>query len=309
MKTVLSFGETLWDLLPSGPVLGGAPCNLALRTKETGGRSLLVTRLGRDPLGDRAMERLLALGLDARLVQRDDARPTGTVPVKVDAKGVPDFTITPDVAYDYIEPAEEALAAAATADAVAFGTLSQRSAVSRATLGRLLDRAQQALKFLDLNLRKACWTRDTVEASMRRADVVKLNEDEARTLADEFDLPKGTGRGLLGAIAKRWSLDAVVATLGERGAVAMRGAEWAYAPAREVGIVDTCGSGDAFSAAFLHAWLEGRPLIEALKQGCALGALVAGQAGGADPLPARWRDRLNLMMPDVRWDERLAFWM
>lgn len=308
MKTVLSFGETLWDLLPSGPALGGAPCNLALRVKEAGGRSLLVTRLGRDALGDRAIERLRALGLDVRLVQRDDRRPTGTVPVKVDAKGVPDFTITPDVAYDFIEPAEDALQAASTADAVAFGTLAQRSAVSRATLGRLLERAEKALKFLDLNLRKACWTPGTVDASLERADVVKLSEDEARTLAEQFDLPKEPGRALLEAVARRWSLDAVVATLGERGAVGTRGSEWAYAPAREVAVVDTCGSGDAFSAGFLHAWLEGRPLAEALRQGNALGALVAGQAGGADPLPDRWRDRLDPPGPDVRGVAVPAFW-
>lgn len=309
MKTVVSFGETLWDLLPSGPALGGAPCNLALRVKEVGGRALLVTRLGRDALGDQAAERLSARGLDLRLVQRDDGRPTGTVPVTVDAKGVPDFTIVPDVAYDYIEPSEEALAAAATADAVAFGTLAQRSAVSRAALERLLSRANRALKFLDLNLRRGCWTPETVEASLRRADVVKLNEDEARTLAERFGLPAGPGRALLGAVQGRWRLDGVVVTLGNRGAVGVKGSEWAYAPARETAIVDTCGSGDAFSAAFLHAWLEGRPLSEALQRGNALGALVAGQPGGAGPLPERWRDRLNLMMPDVRWDEQVAFWM
>ena len=302
MKTVLSFGETLWDLLPAGPVLGGAPCNLALRVKEVGGRSLLVTRLGRDALGDRAMERLTTLGLDVRLVQRDDRRPTGTVPVKIDAKGVPDFTITPDVAYDFIEPVEEALAAAATADAVAFGTLAQRSAVSRATLGRLLDRAEKALKFLDLNLRKACWTRETADESLRRADLVKLNEDEARTLAEQFDLPQERGRALVGAIAKRWSLAAVVVTLGERGAVGMRGEEWAYAAPSETTIVDTCGSGDAFGAAFLHAWLEGRPLAEALRRGNGLGALVAGQAGGTDPLPAGWR------LPEPRRVDAPGFW-
>ena len=309
MKTVLSFGETLWDLLPSGPALGGAPCNLAVRMNELGGRALLVTRLGRDPLGDRAAERLSTLRLDLRLVQRDETRPTGTVTVKVDAQGVPDFTIVPDTAYDRIEATEEALAAASVADAVAFGTLAQRSEVARASLKALLDRAGRALKFLDLNLRRGGWTAETVDASLKRADVAKLSEEEARTLAELFDLPKAPGRAILKAIAGRWSLDGVVVTLGERGAVAVRGSEWAFAPARETSIVDTCGSGDAFSAAFLHAWLEGRPLAEALQRGNGLGALAAAQAGGCDPLPDRWRDRLRTQVPHVLWDEGVAFWM
>lgn len=280
---MLSFGETLWDLLPSGPALGGAPCNLAVRVNDAGGRGLLVTRLGRDALGDRALERLRERGLDVRLVQRDDARPTGTVPVRVDAAGVPDFTILPDVAYDRIEAAGEALAAAATADAVAFGTLAQRAAVSRASLGRLLDAAPRALKFLDLNLRRDCWTRETVEASLGRADVLKLNEAEERRLGELFGLP-GEGLALRRAIADRWSLDAVVVTLGERGAAAVRGDETAESPAPPVKVVDTCGSGDAFAAAFLLAHLEGRPLREALDRGNAMGARVAAQAGATEPL-------------------------
>ena len=309
MKTVLSFGETLWDLLPTGPALGGAPCNLAVRAREAGARTLLVSRVGRDPLGDRAVERLAALGVDVRLVQRDDGRPTGTVPVKVDARGVPDFTITPDVAYDRIEATEDALAAASSADALAFGTLAQRSEASRAALHALLDRAEGALKFLDLNLRKACWTPETVDASLRRANVVKLSEEEARTLAELFRLPHEPGRALMAAIAGRWSLDGLAVTLGERGAAGLRGAERAFAPARQTAVVDTCGSGDAFSAGFLHAWIEGLPLAEALDRGNGMGALAAAQAGGGEPLPEGWRDRLAGMRPDLRRGEGVESWL
>src|SRR5205814_7800287 len=133
MKTVLSFGETLWDLLPAGPLLGGAPCNLAYRINSLGERGILVTRLGRDDLGRKASESLATLGMDARYVQWDDAHPTGTVPVTVDARGVPDFTILKDVAYDYIEPTDDLLKLASGADCLCFGSLSQRSERSRRT--------------------------------------------------------------------------------------------------------------------------------------------------------------------------------
>jgi len=127
MRTVLSFGETLWDLLPAGAVLGGAPCNLAYRVNALGERGLIVTRLGRDARGREAYERLRGLGMDLSLVQWDDRKPTGTVPVILDAKGIPDFTIVEDVAYDGIDATPELLAEAGKADCVCFGTLIQRT--------------------------------------------------------------------------------------------------------------------------------------------------------------------------------------
>ncbi len=284
VKTVVAFGETLWDLLPSGPVLGGAPCNFAVRVNSLGDRALLVTRLGRDELGTRAFEEMGRLGLDTALVQWDERKPTGTVPVRVDAKGVPDFTIVPDVAYDFIEPRPELLEAAAAADAVCFGTLVQRSAGSRRALRKVLEAAGGALKLLDVNLRKACCTRETVEDALRRADVVKLNDDELRWLRREFGLRGRTEAALAREAAGRWGLDGVVVTRGERGAVAAAGGDTVEVPGIRVEVVDTIGSGDAFSAAFLHLWLEGRPLRECCEAGNALGALVARTKGATAPV-------------------------
>ena len=121
MKTVVSFGETLWDLLPSGEALGGAPCNLAFRVTSLGDRGVIATRLGRDDRGRRAFEQLQALGMDTELVQWDEERPTGTVDVRVGPGGSPDFTINPGTAYDRIEPTEALLDLAARADAFCFG--------------------------------------------------------------------------------------------------------------------------------------------------------------------------------------------
>jgi fructokinase len=284
VKTVVSFGETLWDLLPAGPVLGGAPCNFAYRVGSLGERALLVTRLGRDELGQRAFEELGKLGLDLSHVQWDEQKATGTVPVKVDAKGVPDFTILPDVAYDFIEPAPALLEAAAGADCVCFGTLVQRSPVSRRTLHQVLDAAPGALKVLDLNLRRACHTRETVESSLERADVLKLNDDEARWLGKEFGLRGKTEVALAREVAGRWGLDAVVMTLGDRGCLAVAGSEEIEVAGQKVQVADTVGSGDAFSAGFVSLWLKGRPLRDCCEIGNALGALVARTPGATAPV-------------------------
>jgi fructokinase len=308
-KTVLAFGETLWDLLPSGPALGGAPCNVAYRVNATGGRGRIATRLGTDDLGRRAAESLARLGLETDLVQWDAEKPTGTVPVTVDAQGVPDFEIRPDVAYDRIEAAPALLEAARTADAVVYGTLVQRTAGSRETLGRLLEAAGQAVKFCDLNLRKGCYTRDTVGDALKRADILKLNEGEARELAGMFGIPGQTGRVLIGQLAKGAGLDAVVITLGAKGVVAQKGDQWLYAPAFEAEVVDTCGSGDAFSAGFLRAWLEGWPLPQCCRWGNAFGAIVAGQAGATAPFPDDWSDRANAFRPAPAWGDDVAYWV
>jgi fructokinase len=282
MKTILAFGETLWDLLPTGPVLGGAPCNFAYRVNSLGDRAILVTRLGRDELGKKAFELLRRLGLDTSFVQWDDARPTGTVPVTIDEKGVPDFTITPDVAYDHIEVTDELRRLIPSVDCIYCGTLVQRSERSRLSLSDLLvaKRGSGAPVFLDLNLRKDCYTRSTVDESLKRATLVKLNETEAAEISS-----------VRGAVAQARELHArtkgpVVITMGDRGVVAVdgRSRDLVSLPGWKVPVVDTIGSGDAFSAAFLHCWLNGRPLEECCFFGNALGAMVARTAGATAPI-------------------------
>src|SRR5206468_8103257 len=152
-KTVLSFGETLWDLLPSGQALGGAPFNLAYRVNSLGDQGLVVSRLGRDDYGRRALEQMTTLGVESIHVQQDDRLPTGTVQVSLDGKRNPEFLIVPEVAYDFIEVTPESLELAAAADCFCFGTLAYRASMSRLTLHRLLDVSNAGAKFLDINLR------------------------------------------------------------------------------------------------------------------------------------------------------------
>lgn len=284
VKTILAFGETLWDLFPTGAKLGGAPFNFVCRADSLGDRGLIATRLGRDDLGARALTEIESLGMATTLVQRDGERPTGTVPVTVNEKGNPDFTITPYVAYDFIEATDALLEAAAGADCVCFGTLVQRAPVSRATLGRVLDAAKGALKLLDINLRRDCYTEDTIKASLERADVLKLNDDEARHLSATFGLGEPGVPDFAAEALRRWPLSHCVVTLGERGAFAASAAGSAYVPGYRADLVDTCGSGDAFTAGFIHSLLEGRALEECCRLGNALGAMVASQAGGTGPI-------------------------
>ncbi len=291
-QRVLCFGEALWDLSPDGEMLGGAPLNLGYRLHCLGQECCMISRLGQDDYGRRALEKIDAMGMDRSLIQQDADHPTGTVPVKFDEKGVPDFTILPDVAYDYIDMNAILEQAAIAADCLCFGTLIQRAPQSRNTLASLLSLAKEcnnALLFLDLNLRKDCYTRATVEASLEKADLVKLSDEEMETLTSMFGLEANDDPDRLREIIRRWKLQSAVVTYGEKGAIAMDGTgEWVYDPGYEVQVVDTCGSGDAFSAGFLYGILKEWPLEEACALGNILGAICATQAGGTAPMS--WED-------------------
>ncbi len=283
---VLAFGEILWDLLPDGnATLGGAPFNFAYRVAEQGDRACIVSRLGRDAYGRQAAAQLTAMGMSDTCVQWDDERPTGTVIVSLDDAGQPDYVIVPDVAYDRVEATDTVLAEAARADCVCFGTLIQRTAGARAALRAILDAAGGAVKLLDINLRKDCHSPDSIAASLADATIVKLNDTEAAYLAELFDLSDRSIPAFCAEMVGRWHLTHCVVTLGERGAFA-DGAETdpVYDPGFHVPMVDPLGSGDAFVAAFLCRLLRREPLAACLHHGNVLGAMVATQAGGTEPI-------------------------
>ncbi len=285
LKTVLAFGEALWDVLPAGPQLGGAPLNFACRVRALGNRSMLVSRVGRDDYGRLALARIAELGLDLSHIQVDEQHPTGTVNVSVDAQGNPAFHIVAGVAYDFIEARSDLMELARGADLIYFGTLIQRSAGSRAALLQMLDQTRDKTAFLDLNLRPDCYSPETVVDSLRRADILKLNEQEVECLAELFPLPPHSVPEFCAAALERWSLACCLVTLGERGAFAASAeGDLIYTPGYAVDVVDTCGSGDAFSAGFVHAWLDGAPLSDCCRLGCALGAMVAAQRGATTPI-------------------------
>ncbi len=278
--SIVAYGETLWDLLPSGPVLGGAPFNLAYRTNTLGNKGVIITRLGRDEKGEQAFRMIGELGMTVEAVQWDDEHPTGTVEITLDENREPDYVIVPHAAYDYIEYTNTISTVTARADCLCFGTLIQREGKSRETLEKLFSDFNGRYRVLDINLRKNCYTEERVISSIRHADILKINETEIEEVARLFSITPGpvpdTAHLLLGVT----DLEIIIVTLGERGAFAESKTErGVYCPGYRINLVDPCGSGDAFTAAFIFSLLEGKELSESVRHGNALGALVATQAG------------------------------
>jgi fructokinase len=278
--TIVAYGEVLWDLLPSGSVLGGAPLNFAYRINSLGYRGVMISQLGNDVFGDQALEQMIALGMDAAFIQRTSDYPTGTVAITLDERKNPDFTIIPNVAYDYIRHTAEMDALVRKAECLCFGTVAQRSEVSRKTLEKLLDAFSGKYALFDINLRKNCYTAEVVKASLARSNILKLNDHEMAVVAQMYGVPDTSIPKFADGLFQKTALHYCLVTLGERGAFAASNAgEKVYTPAYRVNLVDTCGSGDAFTAGFLYALLENKGLKQACKFGNALGAIVAEQHG------------------------------
>ena len=270
--------------MPTGAALGGAPFNFAFRVNSLGDRGLIVSRLGRDELGQRAVDQVVALGMDTSYIQWDDDHPTGTVEISLDEKNNPDYYIVPGVAYDHIETTEALLEMAAASDCLCFGTLIQRTPRARQTLEKLLSASRHSLKLLDINLRKKCYTRETVVLSLEEADILKLNEEEARELAQMFESSASDIPAFSRQMIEQWKLSHCLVTFGERGAFAASQQDQVYVPGYKVDLIDPCGSGDAFTAGFIHLLLRGRPLVECSELANAMGAIVASQKGATAPI-------------------------
>ncbi len=300
---VVAFGEVLWDLLPSSRTLGGAPFNFAYRVNSLGDVAHPVSRLGRDELGREAWRLVESFGIDTSFLQWDDSLPTGTVNVFFDAHNNPDYFIVPSVAYDFIQVTSRLEEVASTADSLCFGTLIQRSETSRASLRRLIDKADSALKLLDVNLRKDCYTPDTVGQSLEVADVVKLNDKEAPLVAEMMGLRARPLPDLAPELVRGWSLKCLVVTLGDKGAFAASSeGELVYVPGYRVAVVDTLGAGDAFTAGFIHQLLRGSSLGESCRFGNLLGALAATKRGGTEPFSSEELSKVR----DQRATERIV---
>jgi len=283
--TVASYGEALWDLLPAGPVLGGAPLNFAYRVNSLGNRGVIISRLGEDELGRKALEKITALGMEKTFIQWDGKHPTGSVEIRFDDAKNPDYTIIEDVAYDYIEVLDGLVDFMRASDCLCFGTLAQRNETSRKTLWRLLDAFSGSFTLLDINFRRNCYSKETITFSLDRTNVLKLNEEELMELAEIYGSQGRSLPGITESLVKKANLRYCVVTLGPQGAFAVsRDGETIYSPAFDVDMVDPCGAGDGFSAGFIHALLNKKPLTEACRFGNALGALVAQQQGATQPI-------------------------
>ncbi len=280
-KKIIAIGELLWDCLPSGPVLGGAPANFALRLAELGLQPQLVSCVGKDDLGDAALAQLKDRGLNAELVQRHQSKPTGTVEVSLDESGNASYVINEGVAYGAIEVTEPLLAHSRQADFICFGTLVQREPTSRETLYRILEEARTATKLVDINLRKSCYTKETVQTSLEVSDILKLNQDEVPLVASLVGITAATYQEFAVEVVRRFDMHACLVTRAEHGVYACnRDGEIVDLPGYDVEVADTIGSGDAFTAGFTFKYLQGASLRECCDFGNRIGAVVATKSGG-----------------------------
>lgn len=293
MLDLVAFGEILWDVIDGEAHIGGAPFNLAAHAVRCGLHAAVVSRVGDDKLGRDALAEMERLGVDRRWTAVDHGHPTGTVTVAL-ANGQPSYTIHGKVAWDFIQPSDDGLQALAEERprVFCFGTLAQRNEVSRQTLFRLLDLFGFTEVFYDVNLRQTFWSGAVVEAGLASATLVKVNDDEAQVLGgllfDGACAPEAFAR----AVLARHPVRAVIVTLGAAGClVCERDKEAVRCSGIKVDVVDAVGAGDAFSAAFLTAWLKGATAAGAAQAGNRRGAWVASCRGAVpeegDPPGAR----------------------
>jgi len=273
---VLCIGEVLWDSLPTGLSLGGAPLNVACHLRALGVPAAMASRVGADALGDGAIQEMAGRGIDTALVQVDPVRPTGLVRVNVDDPRHPSYEIVEPAAWDAIELTEQLLRRADAAPFLVFGSLAQRHEITRATIARLLR--ARGLKVFDVNLRPPHLDPAAVGRCLHAADVVKLNHDELRQLASWFGLPSGE-RGAASALAQAFDCRTVCVTRGCDGAAMWRDGAWTEHGGFDVEVVDTVGAGDAFLAAVLSGLLAGTDDRALLEQANLLGAYVTSRAG------------------------------
>lgn len=273
---ILCVGEVLWDALPAGLFLGGAPFNVACHLRAAGLPVALVSRVGADQLGDEALRRIARYGVGADLVQVDPALPTGLVRVTVERDGNAEYEIVEPAAWDAITPNDALFRRAADARAIVFGSLAQRSVVSRGTIERIWE--TEAMTVLDVNLRPPYDDREIIRRSLGRADVVKMNDEEMRRIAAWFDL-HGSVREIAAAVAGTFSCHAVCVTRGRDGAALWRDGRWAEHPGFEVDVRDTVGAGDAFLAVLLAGLLTGAEDSTLLRDANLIGAYVVTQFG------------------------------
>ena len=275
-KVIVGIGEILWDMLPSGKALGGAPANFAYHAGRLGEEGWAVSAVGDDELGREIRAIVAEKGLGNIIATSD--KPTGTVEVELDEKGVPSYNIKEDVAWDNIPFTAEMEALAARADAVCFGSLVQRMN-SRQTVMRFLRALRpDALKVFDINLRQHYYSREVIEESLRLADILKINDDEIGILSGMLSLGEDATAACRALIA-RYDLDLVILTKGPEGSEVITANQVIPQGTDDVEIVDTVGAGDSFTAAFVVSYLRGDTLAQAQRLASETASYVCSRKG------------------------------
>ena len=277
---VVGLGEVLWDVLPEGKQLGGAPANFTFHVNTLGAHGKIVSCLGYDALGREAREFLQVHNLTVDSIADDPAHPTGTVSVALDDTGQPTYTIHENVAWDFLPFNASHARLASQADAVCFGTLASRNSHSRESIRRFLDATMpRCLRVFDVNLRQQFYEREIIRDWMERADVLKLNEDELPVVAALLNI-SGSTKERMERLIDEYALQAVALTRGARGSVFITPETMeVHHGIRVGGLADTVGAGDAFTAVLVMGLLQEWPADKISKCANELAAFVCSQPG------------------------------
>lgn len=284
-QVIVGIGEALWDCLPEGRKLGGAPANFAYHVGQFGWQSAVVSAVGRDALGDEILQVFDKVRLPYHIARVD--KPTGTVQVTLSADGIPSYEICEDVAWDNIPWTEELSALAARTKAVCFGSLAQRSQVSRGTIMRFIaSMSEDTERVYDINLRQHFYSLEVIEESLRCATMLKLNDEEIAVVAKLLGLADGSYEAQSRQILERYPrLRMVILTCGAVGSYVFTRDETSYVETPSVAVADTVGAGDSFTATFVAQILAGKTVREAHSKAVRVSAFVCTQHGAMPKLP------------------------
>ena len=289
---IVGIGEALWDMLPEGRKIGGAPANFTYHVSQFGLDAVAVSAVGDDELGAEIRQTFDEKGLDTLLATVP--QPTGTVKVTLDAKGIPHYEICEGVAWDNIPFSPELEALARNAIAVCYGTLAQRNSVSRKTIESFIAAMPaDGIKVCDINLRGTFYDKEILESSMRACDILKINDEEidevSRLLGAEFPTQRMAALNLM----SRYEVDILILTCGTNGSYiySMDGTE-SFLPTPKVKVADTVGAGDSFTGAFIAALLCGKDIKKAHALAVEVSAYVCTQNGAMPELPDEIIDKL-----------------
>lgn len=274
---IVGIGEILWDVFPTGKALGGAPANFAYHATRLGAEGWAISAVGHDGLGQEILDVVKQKNLKNIIVVTD--KPTGTVMVTLDDKGIPSYDITRDVAWDNIPFTPEMKELAARATAVCFGSLMQRDMTSRTTAMEFIKAMPEgSLKVFDINLRQHYYSAELISASMEVADILKINDEEIRVVADLYGI-EGSDEDVCRCLIERYSLKLVILTKGADGSEVVTADEVIDQKVGKVDVVDTVGAGDSFTAAFIVSYLNGESFEVAQRKASEVAAYVCAHKG------------------------------
>ena len=282
-KKVIGIGEILWDMLPDGKQLGGAPTNFAYHARQLGLESSIISCVGKDESGDE----IIQIIKDREIISFIDTidKPTGTVSVKLDKNGIPKYIIHEDVAWDFITPSESAIEFASQADAICFGTLAQRSETSYYSIQETLKTVPDtALKVFDINMRQRFYNETIIRNSLQKANVLKINDEEILVFADIFGI-SGDEFEIMHQILDNHQLKILALTKGAQGSWLISQEEDSYLDTPNVSVADTVGAGDSFTAGLVAGLLNNKPIKEIHRSAVDISAFVCTQKGATPILP------------------------